>query len=76
MLRRLKQVFCQVDKPYWTTHIYCTFGGFHLSSIVFVDLPAMALVAKIFRNIAMFSIFCHLAKMEKKYRQFGYKMLT
>ena len=34
------------------------------------------LVGKIFRNIAMFPIFCHLAKTEKKYRQFGYEMST
>ena len=34
------------------------------------------LVGKIFRNIAMFPIFRHLAKTEKKYRQFGYEMST
>ena len=35
-----------------------------------------SLVGKIFKNIAIFPIFRHLAKMENKYRQFGYEMLT
>ena len=37
---------------------------------------ATRLVGKIFRNIAIFPIFRHLAKTEKKYHRFGYKMST
>ena len=33
--------------------------------------PGVALVVKIFRNITIFPILCHLAKIEKKYRRFG-----
>ena len=34
------------------------------------------IVRKVFRNIAIFPTFRHLAKMEKKCRRLGYKMST
>ena len=58
-----------------------TINEINISIVIAVAVRAVVrdvvhLVGKIFRNIVIFPIFRHLAKMEKQYRRFGYKIST